>query len=145
MSLISAHHCICIHFYLRFNIFLFIFIGFDFDTSRITIQPRIMICLKIKNQVESKIKGRWIVIHWLPNHWLIRFRIKSESKLIANQAGPSPALVFFTKFSRIQEYSNNKNQTCYNQTIMSRGSGRIPKLLLKRESRWELTLEPKWN
>ena len=25
-----------------------------------------------------KIKGRWIVIHSLPNHWLIRFRIKSE-------------------------------------------------------------------
>ena len=35
-------------------------------------------------------RGRWIVIHSLPNHGLIRFRIKSESKWIANQAGPNP-------------------------------------------------------
>ena len=43
-----------------------------------------------QNQIESKIKGRWIVIHLFANHYLIRFRIKSESKWIANQAGPSP-------------------------------------------------------
>ena len=64
-------------------------IQFDFihfDSSRITIH------LRIKNQIESKIKGGWIVIHSFANHWLIRFRIKSESKWIANQAGPSPAL-----------------------------------------------------
>ena len=35
---------------------------------------------------ESKIKGRWIVIHSFPIYWLIRFRIKSESKWIANRA-----------------------------------------------------------
>ena len=50
--------CICFHFYLRFNTILFILIRFDFDSSQITIQPRIMICLKIKNQVESKINGK---------------------------------------------------------------------------------------
>ena len=50
-----------------------------------------MIHLRIKNQIESIIKGRWILIHSFANHWLIRVRIKSESKWIANQAGPSPA------------------------------------------------------
>ena len=43
-----------------------------------------------QNQIESKIKGRWILIHSFANHFLIRFRIKSESKWIANQVGPSP-------------------------------------------------------
>ena len=33
-----------------------------------------------QNQIRSKIKGRWIVIHSFANHWLIRLRIKSESK-----------------------------------------------------------------
>ena len=45
-----------------------------------------MIHLQIKNQIESKIKSRGIVIHSFANHWLIRFRIKNESKWIANQA-----------------------------------------------------------
>ena len=59
-----------------------ILILFDFDSSRITIHPRIMIHLKIT--------WRWIVIHSFANHWLVRFRIKSESKWKANQAGLSP-------------------------------------------------------
>ena len=45
-----------------------ILIRFDFDWSRITIYPRIMIHEPIKNEIESKIKGRRIVIYSLPNH-----------------------------------------------------------------------------
>ena len=41
---------------------------------------------KIKSNQQSKVN------HSLPNHCLIRFRIKSESNWIANQAGPSPGL-----------------------------------------------------
>ena len=32
-----------------------------------------------QNRIESKIKGRWIVIHSFANHFLIRFRIENES------------------------------------------------------------------
>ena len=53
-----------------------------------------------QNQFESKIEGRWIVIHSIANHWLIRFRIKSKSKWIANQAGPSPEPMVFTEFQQ---------------------------------------------
>ena len=81
-----------IHFYLRFDLILFILIRLDFDSSQITIHSWIMIHLRIKDQIESKTKGRWIVIHLFANHWLIRFRIKSESKWIANQAGSSPVV-----------------------------------------------------
>ena len=84
-----------IHFDLRFNLILFILIRFDFDKSRIKIHPRIVIHLRIKNQIESKIIGRWVVIHSSPNHWLIWFRIKSESKWIANHACSSPGLMNF--------------------------------------------------
>ena len=73
-----------IHFDLWFNLILFNLIRFDFDSSRITIYSRIMIHLRIRNQTESKIKGRWIVIHSIAKHWLIWFRIKNVSILMAN-------------------------------------------------------------
>ena len=74
---------IFIHFDLRFNLILLILIRFDFDSSRITIHPRI----------KSRIKSWWIVIQSFTNHWLTQFRIKSESKWIANKAGPRPASI----------------------------------------------------
>ena len=73
------------HFDLWFNLILLILIRFDFDSSWITIQPEILIHLRIKNQIESKITGRWIVIDSFPNHGLVRFPIKSEAKWIAIQ------------------------------------------------------------
>ena len=77
---------ILIHFDSQF-IWLFSFwfaIHFAFDSLRITNHPRLMINLRIKNQVESKIKGRWIVIHSLLNLGWFDFESKanqSESRI----------------------------------------------------------------
>ena len=61
------------------------FIHFDsvwFDSSRIRFT-----CKSNSNRIKNQ---RLIVIPSFANRYLIRFRIKSEPKWIANQAGPSP-------------------------------------------------------
>ena len=82
---------ILIHFDLRFKVILLILIRFWFvpnrDTSANHDSP------VSQNWIESKIKGRWIVIHSFANHWLIRFQLKSELKWIANHAGPSSEIL----------------------------------------------------
>ena len=61
---------IFIHFDLRFKVILFILIRFDFDSSRITTHPRIMIHLriKIKSNQKSKVGESWFthlrIIGW---------------------------------------------------------------------------------
>ena len=79
-----------IHYDFRFKVILWILIRFWFvanrDTSANHYSPANL------NWIESKIKGRWIVINSFANHWLIRFQLKSELKWIANHAGPSPGI-----------------------------------------------------
>ena len=65
-----------IHFDSWFTLMLFILIRVVIDSSRITIHPSSL--------------ERWIMILLLLMIWSIRYRIKTESKCIANQAGSSP-------------------------------------------------------
>ena len=58
---------IFIQFDLRFKLILFILIRFDFDSSRITIHPRIMIHLRIKIKSNQKSKKG--------ESWFTHFRI----------------------------------------------------------------------
>ena len=84
----------------RFKVFIHLFFGsvwFWFVANHDS--PGNHVSPVNQNQIESKIKGMWIVIDSFANHWLIRFRIKSESKWIANQAGPNPTLKIYMNFS----------------------------------------------
>ena len=78
---------------------------------------------------ETKIKGKRIVIHSFANHELIRFRYKSESKWIANQAGPSPdewyTYVGFLKFP-VEKYK--KSIWCGAQTQLLRNEPQAKKI-----------------
>ena len=78
-----------IHFDSWFNLILFI-LNQNFWYGLILFRRESRFTRESWFTCESKIQGRWIVIHSIANNWLIRFRIKSESKWIANQTGPSP-------------------------------------------------------
>ena len=101
------------------KIFFFVHLGefIHFDSLRITFASRIMIHLRIKKQIESKIQGRWIVIHSFGNHWLIRSRIESESKWIAKKAGPSPGHSPYWENKIINSMSKRAYQRCEQKKI----------------------------
>ena len=79
---------------------------------------------------ESKIKGKWIMIHSFANHELIRFRYKSESKWIANQAGPSPDEWYtYVGFLKFPVEKNKKSIWCGVKLSSSGMSLRLKRLI----------------